>query len=40
MHTKTPKLLEDMDHRIVWSTIVEKIPALLAEVESLLRMSR
>lgn len=26
-----------IDHRIVWSTIAEKIPALLTEVESLLR---
>ena len=26
-----------IDHRIVWSTIAEKIPILLTEVESLLR---
>lgn len=26
-----------IDHRIVWGTIAEKIPALLTEVESLLR---
>jgi uncharacterized protein with HEPN domain len=26
-----------IDHRIVWSTIAEKIPVLLKEVESLLR---
>jgi len=25
-----------IDHRIVWSTVAEKIPVLLAEVESLL----
>jgi uncharacterized protein with HEPN domain len=25
-----------IDHRIVWSTIAEKIPLLVAEVESLL----
>ncbi len=27
-----------IDHRIVWSTIAEKIPLLVAEVESLLGM--
>jgi uncharacterized protein with HEPN domain len=27
-----------IDHRIVWSTIAEKIPVLLAEVELLLRV--
>ncbi len=29
-----------IDHRIVWSTIVEKIPVLLAEVESFLKAPR
>ena len=29
-----------IDHRIVWSTIAEKIPVLLTEVESLLTKGR
>ena len=26
-----------IDHRVVWSTIAEEVPVLLAEVEALLR---
>jgi uncharacterized protein with HEPN domain len=50
MQPKTPKLLEDIrdathgydliDHRIVWSTIDEEVPVLLAEVEALLDRPR
>lgn len=41
MQPKAPKLLEDVrDHRIVWSTIDEEVPVLLAEVEALLRAPR